>query len=844
MELKAEIGPVGRALAARYFEPVRFPAEASAQLAQLHSQGFVVHVMRTTSWVNYLYLTWALLRRGLPPVRAVVNLRRWFTRPWRRTAQRGDFEVRFTYARRHGGSGLVFLKTSAFGTARGRVSKEDPFPALVALARRGEGNVFLVPELFVWEKWSQRLKPSLIDYVFGSPEAPGFLHSMLAFLRNYHRAQFRVGEPIDLRKFIEENAQDSDEVIARKVRGALHHHLARETRAVFGPPFKPPARVLEETLRDRSLRKSLEEIATDTHRRSDAVQREAQKCLESIAARLHPSVVALAAPLLHWVFHRIYDGIEVDEAGLERAMKAAVKAPIVLVPSHKSHIDYLVMSFVFWNRGYQVPLVAAGANLSFWPLGPFLRRGGAFFLRRSFKGDKVYTAVFKAYVKKLVHDGVHQEFFPEGGRSRTGKLLAPKLGLITWEVEAVLEQAAKDLYFVPVAIDYEKVVESSSYSRELAGGEKKPEDLKALLKTPKVLASRYGRIYLSFDEPISLVEVMSSRKLSVEAGVGEEQKKGLVRALAHRIMYGINRVSTVTPHALLSAALLAHRRRGITAREVSDRIVFLRQVCETEHAPLSPVLKDAPSDPTLLGPVQDAMRSFCSDGVVRTSHAKGEVIYQTEDARRAELSFYKNTLMNLLAGRGLVACALLCAPSPAPVLETKARALFLSRLFKFEFIYKVGETFDALFAETVEKLAGAGLLQPAEGALALSPDLFARERLELLADLLRDYLESYLVAALSVADVGVGGIDRRDFLKNALESARALFLEGKIGAAEALSRTNLENALLYLLDQGFLAEKEKKLVRGPSDAGKLAAQIHSFLERAPGPPGVTWPTAP
>ncbi len=200
--LKEEFGPISRWLGARYFDGVHFPPESEVELRELHTQGFVVHVMRSTAWINFLYLAWAMVRRALPPIRAVVNLRPWFTRPFRNTAQRGDFDVRFTYARRHGGSGLIFLKKTALMSPSGKDIEENPFPALVAMARKGDRNVFLVPELFVWEKRTARIKPGLMDRVFGSPEAPGFVHSMVAFFRNYRRAQFRVGEPIDLQRFI------------------------------------------------------------------------------------------------------------------------------------------------------------------------------------------------------------------------------------------------------------------------------------------------------------------------------------------------------------------------------------------------------------------------------------------------------------------------------------------------------------------------------------------------------------------------------------------------------------------------------------------------------------------
>lgn len=824
--LRDEFGPFGRWLASRYFEKVRFPEAASDELKKLHRDGFVVHVMRTTSWLNYLYLSWVLVKRGFPPIRAVVNLRRWFTRPWTRTAQREGFDVRFKYARAHHGSALVFLKESAIGVAHGRASSEDPFPELVELAKKADKPIYLVPELFVWEKWNLKIAPSVFDRIFGSPEAPGFLHTLIVFLRNYHRALFRVGEPIDLTQFVKDNPLASTAVLARKVRLVLNQHLSRETKAVFGPPHKPTDRLIEETMRDRVFKASLTEAAAQKNRPLASVEREAVRDLDQIAARYSPSAVAVAAPVLHWVFNRIYDGIDVDEAGLDRALKVAAHAPVVLTPSHKSHVDYLVMSYVLWQRGYSVPLVAAGANLSFFPLGPFLRRGGAFFLRRSFKGDPIYTAAFKAYLKKLVHDGIHHEFFPEGGRSRTGKLLQPKLGMFSWLTEAVLEGARDELLFVPIAIDYEKVVESSSYSAELKGGEKKAEDLSALLSAPKVLSENYGRIHLRFDEPVSLRALLKERNL-IGKEVTEEDKRGLVRALGHRVMWGINRVSTVTPHALLAAALLAHRRRGISENEVTDRIVLLRKIAEDLGAPFSKQLANAPSSPTALGPIADAFKMFADQDMVTAQQAKGEAIFQLKDDKRPELSFYKNTLINLVAGRTIVATALLTVPPDAPLAQIREQALFISRLFKLELIYPVGKSFDHIFDETVEHLHKLGLVVRDADKLTLAPEKFVRPQLQFLADLIRDYLESYLLAAMT-AQEGTA-TDRKDFIKRALETGRAEFLAGRLQASESLSRTNLENALAWLIELSYLAERDKKLQGGTKPLAGLADRIRACL---------------
>jgi glycerol-3-phosphate O-acyltransferase len=481
-----------------------------------------------------------------------------------------------------------------------------------------------------------------------------------------------------------------------------------------------------------------------------------------------------------------------------------------------------------------VPLVAAGANLSFFPLGPLFRRGGAFFLRRSFRGDAVYTAAFRAYIKRLVHEGVHQEFFLEGGRSRTGKLLTPKLGLLTWEVDAVLEGASNDIYFVPVAIDYERVVESSSYSEELAGAEKKPENIRALLSTPKVLRSNYGRIHLHFDEPVSLVDFMESRGLST-ADTNEDAKRGLVRALGNRIIYGISRVSTVTPHALLSAALLAHRGRGVSAAELSRRIGALLRIAEEEGRPISSLLLGAPLTPTAAGPIQDAMGSLVDEEAVRIEEVKGEPIYLVAEERRAELSYYKNTLMNLVAPRSLVARAALSSSSGTRE-EVQEGALFLSRLLKRELVYRVGATFDALFAEALEGLRRAGLVEVAQGQISI-PSEEQRDSVAFLADLLRDLVEGYLAAALTLKELAPEhGMERRTFVKAAIESGRAEYLAGRIAAPESLSKATMENAALYLLDERILIEDGRRLRLGPTAAtalegDQLANRIRSFLNR-------------
>ena len=824
-QLKKEFGPLSRKLASRFFKHVRFSATALADLARLHQTGYVVHVMRTTAWVNYFYLSWAMLVHSLPPVRAVANLRRWFTRPFSRCHLSGPFEERFQKAFLGGGCGMVFLRETVFGKAEGTIVREDPFPALVELTKQLDKPIFLVPELFVWKKSAQKISPGFFDHIFGTPEHPGFLHSLGAFFTNFHRAQFRVGEPINLTAFIQGADTKDHPLLARKVRGVLSVHLARETRAVFGPPIKSRDRLLQETMRDRELQNRLADIAQQQSKSMESTQKEARRALRSIAAKQNSTVLALTAPLLSWVFHRIYDGIEVDEAGLEKAMKVATKTPVVLVPSHKSHVDYLVMSFVLWQRGYSAPLVAAGANLSFFPLGTFFRRCGGFFLRRSFREDKIYAAAFKAYLKKLVQDGIAHEFFPEGGRSRNGKLLAPKMGFFSWLTDAVLEGVREDLHFIPIAIDYERVVELSSYSAELKGKTKKNEDIGRLLASSKVLTKRYGSIHLRFGEPISLAQLMQERNVLCCSNIAGEQKSALVQTLASKVMHAISQASTITPHALLATALLAHRNRGLLEDEIAERIGCLRLLAAHMGAPLSASLGNAPSSPCVLGPIEEALHRFVAEKSVRVTQTENVSIFQVQEEKRLELSFNKNSLLNWFASYSMLALAIQNNTGTPTLEQANQRAAFLSALFQFEFVSHPKSEFQAEWAG-FQKL---GLLSIVGENYVLTTERFAVLRLEFLANLLRDYLESYLLTAMAIQTMEKNSsVDSKELLKKAIALGQADLLLGKLTMAEALSRPNLENAIRYFSKENFI-EADGKAWRFLRDLKALELQLRSYV---------------
>jgi glycerol-3-phosphate O-acyltransferase len=863
----AHYGPFARWLLGWLFGPVEFPAEAAGPLRELASRATLVYVLRSSALLQLLYFNYRFYQWGLPIARAATGLgyrifapfARWYLGGEQVRAPRETPLDRATAAVveavRAGHAALVFLRLPR--TLPSAVSQlADPFPALVALQRQlaaegpGRKPVALVPLTLLWSRRPRQLSRGIRDALFGNPEEPGAIRALIGFLLHRRTASVKVGAPIELARELQQlsdGSADSDARIARRVRGFLHQHLARESRVVTGPPLKTPQRVAEETLRDLTLRRALDAIARERGRADDAVYREARRCLREIAARYHPFAVDVLRKLLWFVFNRIYDGIDVDERGMRRLLETSAKGPLILCPSHKSHIDYMVLSLVCDENGLQPPHVAAGDNLDFWPVGRFLRMGGAFFIRRSFKSDRVYAATLSAYVKRLLRDGFTQEFFVEGGRSRTGKLLPPKFGMLAMEVDAWVAGVQDDAWFCPISISYEKMVEGQSYQRELAGGEKPPEDAKALLSATRILRRRYGRIAIRFDEPISLAGVFAERGVDPRAHDPETRRK-LVAALGWKVAAGINRAAPLAPMGLCCAVLLSHDLRALSHEEVLARADFLHQAAldAGAHTPAWGKPEEAhaaglPPDLRRSGLVARALDSLCEEGVVRSQEAGGERFYAVVEERRMTLDYHKNSILHFLVAPAVLAVALRSfGGQAAPLRQLLRRAKDLSRFLKNEFIYEPGRPFEAIVGETVQLLLRWGLAEArgSAGDESIVPTPSGARELRLLAELLRPFGEGIWLAATALSLLRRGPLEPKEWTRAALDRGRAAYLAGRIRRAEALSKATLENALSMLEDRGVVARGEGKgarLALAPAwrpveKLAQLVAEVDLFLK--------------
>ncbi|MBI4511553.1 MAG: 1-acyl-sn-glycerol-3-phosphate acyltransferase [Deltaproteobacteria bacterium] len=818
-------GVVLKFLFRKLFGAIHFGEEDAARIRHAASRGPVVYVLRTVSYLEYLYFNYALSRNGLPlarfangGVRTVLLWPIWIAvglllRLWRlaRGARLESEEDAMARRLLCGDAALLFLRPSrriAEGDARAAARVRGRFfEKLIEVQRQLSVHgkyVQLVPMTLLWG--ASGVRPAgggAIDAIFGEPERPGRLREFIRFVWHHRGSVVKVAEPMDLDAFLQAHSGRSDDSLARTLRFEVSGAIERERRVVLGPVAKSARRIRTDVLRSRRLKATIDEIAAKKGLRPETMYPQAERIIREIAAAPTPWGFAFSHWVLSYVFRRIYEGIDLCEESLTRVKEAAKQGPLILLPSHRSHVDYLVLSFVFYERGLAPPHVAAGKNLSFFPLGSIFRRCAAFFLRRSFRGDALYSAVFAAYVRRLLKERFNLEFFIEGGRSRTGKLLSPKLGLLRIVADAAIDGDAAAAQVVPVAITYEKVVEEGSYAHELAGGEKRKEDLGALLRARRVLRSRYGRIDLKLGEPFPLQEALAAA--GAPPGASEDARKQAVRRLGHRVLHAIAQASAVTPSALVASSVLATTSRGLPRREVDRRARWLAVRARASGARFA-----APLEEDFAGAVARAVELLASDGDFELRGDGDEQLLVVPDERRSRLEFYKNNAIHALGDGSIVARALLVAlreRGGEMVDESlvRSRALTASRLLKNELIYRPGVSFDVVFSTVLAELEVAGWVQSEAQRCGLTEE--GSQALPVLAGVTGSYLDAYrLVVRTAISHPKLVG---KELVAKVVASGERALLLGETSRAEAISRPTFESALEYLRDAGALAEREK-----------------------------------
>jgi glycerol-3-phosphate O-acyltransferase len=638
----------------------------------------------------------------------------------------------------------------------------------------------------------------------------GRFRRMLALLLNGRDTVVHFSAPVSLRSVLDESGEITPERFARKIARVLRTHFHRIRAAVIGPDLSHRRTVVDAVLNAEPVRAAIAASAAKEKISQAKAWRKAHKLVMEIAADYSHPVVRSVSFLLANFWNKLYDGIAMHH--FDKARAAAPGHEVVYVPCHRSHADYLLMSYQLHVSGVVVPHIAAGVNLNLPVIGPILRRGGAFFLRRSFKGNALYSVVFNEYLAQLIDRGVPIEYFIEGGRSRTGRLLAPRAGMLAMTVRAFLRAPRRPVLFQPVYIGYEKLMEGKSYAGELSGQPKEKESLLGLLRGLKVLRQRYGHVALNFGEPIALTPLLDAASADWRAATSDPDAKpewlnGVTDHLAEQIQININRAADVNPINLLALALLATPKHAMAESDLLTQLELSKTLLE--ELPYSDRVTLTPMNPAAIIAYGEQMA-----WIQRVQHPLGDVL--TVNGEQAVLlSYFRNNVLHLTATAAWVACCFLNNRR-----MSRASVLRLGRII-YPFIQGElflpwdGEGFCTQLQATIDFFVRRGLLESTNDGRTLERSAGQEDsafQLKVIARSLIQAFERYYITIAALAKNGPHTMTGAELENTCTLTAQRLSLLNELSAPEFFDKA---------LFRGFIQKLRERRVVWTDDDGKL-----------------------
>ncbi len=578
--------------------------------------------------------------------------------------------------------------------------------------------------------------------------------------------------------------------------------LERSERELRGSRYKVPKFPRESLTERTAFSTGVATLARTSGESYEAVAKKAQRYVKEIAATHSPYVIDLVTGGVRWLLNKAYVGVYYDEQELETLYSMSQQFPLVFLPSHRSNMDHLVLQYVLYENGLPPNHTAGGINMNFFPIGPFLRRSGVFFIRREFKDNLPYKFVLRQYLDYLLQRRFPLEWFIEGGRSRSGKMRAPRYGMLAYVVESFQRGSAEDVIIIPVSIGYDQIQDVESYAAEQSGGGKDKESIGWLIRAVRSVRKRFGAVHLRFGAPLSLRTYMADHRDELPADA--ETRSTAIPKLAFEISARINEATPITPISLVALVLLADEDRSLSVEETIDRLRPYLELIARRDLPMTEKL-----DPTNRVQVEAALHALVLHGVVSRFEGATETVYRIGANQYLAAAFYRNTIIHFFLNVAITEVALVAARAKgADDLQHAviAEALALRDLLKFEFFFSSTQDFEVeiRFELRDHHPDWRALLEAGDvDAVLRSFDPFQSPAV------LRPFVEAYQVVADLIDQAAFHSkIDQDKLRKDAMALGKQYLLQGRIKTAESVSSVLFDSAIQ-------LAANRKLFTAGP-----------------------------
>ena len=716
---------------------------------------------------------------------------------------------------------FIFLNPAAswFGR-RPRIVAPEPLVRLVgALEQNAVDNAQIIPVSVFWGQNPAR-ETSPWKLLFADSWAvTGRLRKLMSIIILGRKTRVQFSAPIQLSELVAQNK--GHERTLRMAHRMLRVHFRNQKTAVIGPDLSHRRNLVKGLVHAPQVRQAIKAEAERENISLEKAEARALRYGNEIASDYAYTAVRFIEVVLSWFWNKIYDGIRVNH--LEPLQDAVHGYEVIYVPCHRSHIDYLLLSYLLFRNGLTPPHIAAGINLNMPVIGGLLRRGGAFFMRRSFKGNPLYTSVFNEYLHTLFSRGFPVEYFVEGGRSRTGRMLQPKTGMLAITLRSYLRSSRLPILFVPVYIGYERVLEGRTYLGELRGAAKKKESIFDIFKVIGALKQRFGQVWVNFGEPLKLNEFLDReqpgwRQQNLAPSYRPEWLTETTNRLSERIAQRLNEAAAVNPVNLVALAMLSTNRQALDRRSLA-RILDLYQNL-LRAVPYSPhvTLPDGNGD-TLIDYVKDLGL------LAEQKDALGNILYLDEQ-NAVLMTYYRNNVMHIFALPALLASFF----QSSSRISREQIQRFTEALYPYLraelFMRWEPEELEAVIDQWLAAFVEQGLLK-LDGETYVRPAPSSRQfvLLTLLARVIVQTLQRFYMAISLLLNSGQNTLDAEELETLCTIMAQRLSILHGLNAPEFFDKSLFRHFIKSLQDQDVLRQDDTGKLGYHDKLGELAEGV-------------------
>ena len=737
-----------------------------------------------------------------------------------------------------------FCLNRASGLVLGRHTMQSLSPGLInlhaLLERPAQRRVLLVPVTTIWGRIPNRERSIMRLLVSEQWSVTSRFRRFFTLIFNRRDILLQFGPPLDFNEILTNDV--AEELAPRRTARLLRRRFSNQRHSVLGPDLSHQRTLVDQIVASRNVSQAITSVAhaasasgksarvkglgkTTTRK----LRARARKNAESIASNMSYTVIRLFDGLLRLLWTRMYDGVTIN--GLDLVRENAQENTLIYVPCHRSHIDYRLLSYQLFHAGLSLPHIAAGENLNMPVVGPLLRRGGAFFMRRRFRDDRIYSAVFTEYLYQVYRRGHSVEYFIEGGRSRSGRLLPAQTGILNMTLEHNERGLPKPLVFVPVYFAYERLIESGAYLKELRGEEKKGESLGGLFSSLKLLRQSFGEVTVNFGSPMQLTHFIKEHD--------DLPRSQLAKRLGQVITQSINNAAHVTPINLVSLVTLATPRIAIEEAELSLQLESMLQILDAR--PPGAEYTVSPKTPAEIIAYVEELDMLQRESTAGTT--PGSDILSHDPATAVLMTWYRNNVLHLLALPSLLACLLQNQQQPVAESELQRMVAIVHPYLQQEL--SIPGNAEEQTSHWLRALTELGLLHaetqgnitryspPTENAAdsAHTPSASATShsavhRLQALSQVILQTLERHYIVVATLAAAGQGALTRSELeVRCHAQAQRMSRLQG-LNAPEFFDMKLIRGIITLLFNRGVLfANADERL-----NFNETIHQVHAAAE--------------